>query len=257
MTLDARDSYRDLACAGGCLSPWALGASTDGLASRRELVERSAHLVKVATGRLGAQLSPYLDESHLMGRGLIALMDAVDHGELASGHFEDVTARHILEELRRWARGTRWFRTAWASRVEPLCAAVADQHGGKDALVCAQYGRTHRPGRLWHDAIARELDLPLDRLQERFVEAGLAFGVSPDRMIPRGPLDVARRDGIAAVIGDLSPLQRTLLTLYYRERLSFPEIAELLDVPPAEVQGLYGRCAVAIRASFDGPHTGD
>ena len=41
-----------------------------------------------------------------------------------------------------------------------------------------------------------------------------------------------------------------MLTLYFREELGFVEIAELLDIPGAELQETYGRAAVHIRAAL-------
>lgn len=242
MTLEAIDTYRDLADRAHCLASRAAAwGGSDGLAARHELVQRFAHLVKVAVGRIGAVLAPYLDETVLMGRGLITLFEGAEHHQLYSARanaapsFEETAARRILHDLRRSARGTEWFRAAWARRVEPLCAAAA-----------------------WHGttadvALARELDLRPDELERRFVEAGLVFGVCPERMIPVARLSPAQRTQLAAVIAGLPTPQGTVLAEYFEHRLSFPEIAELLALPPAHVQALYGHAALAIRAAFQPP----
>ncbi len=233
MTLEALATYRDLAYHNHCPASRALlHGSPESLASRHELVQRFPHLVKVAIGRLGAQLSPYLDESLLIGRGLMTLIEATEHAGMDETRFEEVTARQILEDLRRWAQGTGWFRAAWSRRVEPLCAAACRCDPRVD------------------EDLAAELGLDTDDLQEAFVEGGLVFGVSPERMIPVGQLSPAQRADLASAIAGLRPPQAKLLTLYFQERLSFPEIVELLEVPPDEVQALYGRCAVTIRAAL-------
>ena len=232
MTRAALATYRDLTYDGHCPASRALlRGSCHGLATRHELVQRFAHLVKVAIGRIGAQLSPYLDESLLIGRGLMTLVEAVEHTQVEDARFEELTGRYILEDLRRWTRTTAWFRAAWSQRVEPLCTAWRCEPRAEDGL-------------------AAELGLPTRSLHERFVEAGLVFGVSPDRMIPVAQVSPAQRADIASAIAGLRSPQVTLLTLYFQERLSFPEIVELLKLPPDEVQALYGRCAVTIRAAL-------
>ncbi|MFW6438246.1 MAG: RNA polymerase sigma factor, partial [Armatimonadota bacterium] len=46
--------------------------------------------------------------------------------------------------------------------------------------------------------------------------------------------------------------QRKLLTLYFADALSFPEIAETLRISPAEAQTAYGRAAASVRAQVFG-----
>jgi len=232
MTLEAVDCYRDLAYRDHSASSWALlCGSPNGVTARREVVEKFAHLVKFAIGCLGVQVSPYLDESLLVGRGLMTLFEMAQHQRFSSPGFEALAAGRIVEDLRRWARATDWFRSAWCARTEPLCTAV-ERHGPYE-----------------DDLLARELGLRPHELKEHFAEAGLVFGASPERMIPVARVNSAQRGRIASVIADLPAPHGTLLTLYFKERLSFPEIAELLDLPPAQVQMAYARAAIAIRAA--------
>ena len=238
MTLGAPGGYGDLASRDDYAAYQALLGSPGNVKARRELVEKFAHLVRVAIGRLGAQLSPYLDETVLMGRGLIALFEVAEHHQVSSPRFEEVAMRRIVEDLRRSARSTEWFRSAWSERVAPLCATAAE------ALL--------RPVRRSLGEGGAD-----GGLGPRFTEAGLVFGVSPERILPVAELSSAQRGQLAAVIDDLPAPQRTLLTAYFQERLSFPEIAELLELPPAHVQALYGRAAVAIRAALTARNGGN
>jgi len=240
MLPEALDSYRDLAGPDHCGLSWGVpGGAAHDLTPRGEVLEKFAHLVKLAIGRLGAQFSPYLDEGLLTGRGLMALMAAAERAHPGAAEFPEAATRQIIRELRRWARATEWFARAWSRRVRPLCAAVA-RHGPGD-----------------EEGVACELGLGTGQLHGRFVEAGLVFGVSPDRMIPGPELSASARAAVAAAVAALPDPLCTLLTLYFRERLSFPEIAQLLDQPPDQVQAHYGRCAAAIRAAVVGSLAGE
>ena len=184
----------------------------------------------------------------MMGHGLATLLDS-SAGEAASLEPADGlnggerTLRRVVSGIRNWARGSSWFARAVPRRVDPLCASQAAGTAGPD------------------EAIVAELDIEGRELQERFTEAGLVFGVGPELMLPHlsvacagsaGPEDQQQstRVMLADTISARPIEQRRVLTLYFQQNLSFPEIAELTDLPPARVQELYGRAAVCIRAEL-------
>ncbi|HUS81421.1 MAG TPA: sigma factor-like helix-turn-helix DNA-binding protein, partial [Armatimonadota bacterium] len=187
-------------------------------------MRRLARAARAAVGRLGARLHPHLDEGLVMGRALMALVEMADQPLTA----EDRAVAVAVEALRAWLRAGPWLASAWRERIGPLCAAV---------------GRASSD-----EALQAELKLAPAELEERFIEAGLAFGVSPERILPLAQVTPAEQDLVAEAVAELSESQRTVLTLYFRESLGMPEIAELLGIEPERLQALYGRAGVAIRA---------
>ena len=198
------------------------------------LEDSLAQIVSVAMGRIGGQLAPWLDESLLMGQGLATLLELSDvragaqrsiDGDLSG----EIALRHVVSGMRNWARASSWFMRAWPCRIAPLCAALVIGGDDRDELL------------------AGDLGLDSAELAERYTEAGLLFGVSPELMLPGLNADHHK---LAEAINARAVNQRRVLTLYFQEALSFPEIAELLDLPRSRVQELYGRAAVGIRASM-------
>ncbi|MGC9318524.1 MAG: sigma factor-like helix-turn-helix DNA-binding protein [Armatimonadota bacterium] len=191
-----------------------------------QAVARLTRVVRLAMGRLGCVLAPYLDEGLLLSEGLMAL------AELAAGVPADdediapVALRLVVGRLRRRARASSWFRVAWPCRVAPLCAAIAER--GPDA----------------DGPLAEALGLPAEDLSGRFVEAGLVFAVSPELILPEG----ACAEAAPSAVSTLPERQRRLLAAYFQGGLSFPEIARLLGLPGAEAQELFGRAATGVRA---------
>lgn len=184
---------------------------------------RLSGVVRVALGRLGARLSPWLDEGLLMSSGLIALL------EPATGELPADALLRAVAAMRASARASSWYQAALPCRIAPLCASLA-RAGASNPV----------PDR----AIADDLGLALRGVAERYVEAGLVFAVSPELLLPRGALPAA----LAAAVGGLPVEQRRLLTLYFEDGLSFPEIGAILAISPEAAQALYGRAAALIRA---------
>ncbi len=200
---------------------------------------RLTGLVRVALGRLGGRISPWLDEGLLMGQGLMALIElAGNAGEVEVGDDDAVEVGDddavglVVAGMRAWARASSWYHAALPCRIAPLCASLA-----------ARSGRSAAPDR----EIAQDLGLDEAALAERYTEAGLVFGVSPELLLPERE-GVAAAGGLAGAIARLPVEQRRLLTLYFEDGLSFPEIASLLGVGAEGVQESYGRAATLIRA---------
>ncbi|MGD9494919.1 MAG: sigma factor-like helix-turn-helix DNA-binding protein [Armatimonadota bacterium] len=197
-------------------------------ATTGEVAVGAARVVRVALGRLGAVLEPWLDEGMLLGHGMMALVGALRRARPAPGR-EDELVQVVVDSLRRWIRFSSWYRDAWPSRVAPLCAALADEPGASDRELAARL--TLRPA----------------GLQGRLVEAGLLFGVSPELILPACGSD---SEVLARALGALPREQRELLALYFQGGLSFPEIAQSLAIAPERAQQLYGRAAAAVRAAL-------
>lgn len=200
-----------------------------------EGIQRLTGLVRVAMGRLGGRISPWLDEGLLMSHGLRTLLEITD-GSSSDCLLDPAAVDWVVSEMRSWARASAWYRAAWPCRIAPLCSALAERTIG---------GLADRE-------IAGDLGIDGGRLGERYAEAGLFFGVSPELLLPRRPAASGARD-LTEAITELPIEQRRVLTLYFEDGLSFAEIAELLEVTAAEAQETYGRAAGRIRARVFGP----
>lgn len=217
---------------------WSPDAYRRGIEATRPQIDRLARTARLAVGRLGAQLRPYLDDGLVLGRALMALIEmghaAVTSSPAAEAHALGV----VVEGLRTWIRGGAWFEVAWSRRVKPLCRAATRYGINCPELLADQFG------------------LDQSQLDTAFVEAGLVFGVCPERMLPPGRPRAQQHELLTMVVGELPEQQRTVLTLYFREGLGFGEIAELLDLTGRDLQALYGRAAVHIRSSMYDNGTG-
>ncbi len=219
-------STREQAAAQADADSWPpLALHADEAVMSREIADGLTRLVRMAMGRLGGVVEPWLDEGMLIGQGLVALVGALRDDPNVAGSRDALVGR-VVESLRRWARMSTWYRAAWPCRVAPLCASLASRPGACD------------------DLLAGDLGLREAGLRRRFVEAGLVFGVSPELIVPASG---EGGDRLAEAIAALPRDQRSLLVLYFRDGLTIPEIAELLELPPDGTQELYGRATATVR----------
>ncbi len=205
----------------------------------RERIKGLAELARTAVGRLGTRLDPHLDEGLVVGRSMMMLMQICTEMTAARAHATEQAARATVEGLRAWVKSGPWFEGAWRDRVGPLCSAAG--HCGVEV----------------DELIADRLSCDPAQVADRFLEAGLVFGVSPERILPLARVNDSAREQVSAIVGALPECQRTILTFYFRERLSFPEIAELLSLSPEQLQVTYGRAAILIRSRLLAAQAGD
>ena len=199
-----------------------------------EQIQQLSGLVRLAVGRLGGRVSPWLDEGLLMGQGLVTLLELTGDADVTQVA-GDAAVGWVVDGMRRWARASSWFRAAWPCRIAPLCSSLAERasEGVADSRI------------------ARDLGLDREGLAERYTEAGLVFGVSPELLLPERRSEAGHR-ALSSAISKLALEQRRLLTLYFEDGLSFPEMAELLRITPEEAQTIFGRAATGIRAAVFG-----
>ncbi len=199
-----------------------------------EQIQQLTGLVRLAIGRLGGRVSPWLDEGLLMGQGLVTLLELTGDGDVTQVPGKAAVG-WVVAGMRGWARASSWFRAAWPCRIAPLCSSLAERasEGAADSRI------------------ARDLGLDRERLAERYTEAGLVFGVSPELLLPERAVAEGDRS-LSRAISRLPLEQRRLLTLYFEDGLSFPEMAELLRITPEEAQTIFGRAATCIRAAVFG-----
>ncbi|MGB0514148.1 MAG: RNA polymerase sigma factor [Wenzhouxiangellaceae bacterium] len=103
-------------------------------------------------------------------------------------------------------------------------------------------------GRIAYNVAVRSLErkrLPLTGFDEALVEADPALG--PEALADR----VERADRVHALLDLLTPLQRTVVTLYHLDELPVSEVAEIVGVPTGTVKSHLFRARNRMREQLD------
>jgi hypothetical protein len=193
-----------------------------------ELTEAHRWLVERMVERIAARWPEELDEGWVRSHAGIALAHVAARVEDESD-LPAEAVRAIDERLRTLLGGTEWYREAMLARARPLCeawrGAVLAGRDPTDRTLCAR------------------LRLSAEGLLERYVELATVFAVEPAALMPRGR---SLEEGIALAVGGLPTEQMLVASLYIDQKLTIPEMGQVLDVLPVRAQELLGRAAAAI-----------
>jgi len=137
-------------------------------------------------------------------------------------------------------------------RVRLADPAAADDALQETFLTAIRQGLPPGPPGPWLFGIARRK--ALKQAERRGAGGGLREEAAPAR--EAGPVDALDRDErrarVQGAVGALPPDQREVLVLRYTGGLSYPEIAERLEVPVSTVQGRLKRARHALRRQLVG-----
>lgn len=193
-----------------------------------ELAEEHAWLVERLTSRIAVRWPAEIDPDWVRSHAAVALRRAAASVE-SERDLPIVGVQAMQERLRTLLGGAEWYREAMIGRVRPLCeawrGAVIAGREPTDQTLCAR------------------LKLSVSELGERFVELAAVFAVEPAALLPG---DAELREGIAMASAGLDAQQQLVLSLYFEQQLTLPEIADVLGVLPVRAQELLGRAAAAI-----------
>ncbi len=228
-------------------------------AARNGLIEHYLYLVKVISNRVAARLPRSIDVMDLRGAGIFGLMRAIENFDLDRGTpFESYCATRvrgaILDELRSqdWVpRLVRSRAASWNEAVvglrrelarEPALHEVAERLG----LPLAEAERLQREAQLTsvftlspHDErdddprVLRRLDVLMDKDSE----------VPFERLVAQ---DLA--SSLAKV---LTPVEQTVVALYYHENLTMREIGGVLSISESRVCQIHTKTLQKLKAHLD------
>jgi RNA polymerase sigma factor (sigma-70 family) len=173
--------------------------------------------------------------------------------DLVSGDFAVLFDRHAIAVHRYLARR--------------IGVTAADDLLAQTFLVAyerrSNYDRSRPDARPWLYGIATNLLRRHQRDEVRQYQAWARTGVDPvladchaQRVAERADAD-AWSGRLAAALADLKPADREVLLLFAWCELSYPEIAEALDIPVGTVRSRLHRARRAVRAALPNRIEGD
>lgn len=235
---------------------WERSRTPEGTIARDELIMRYAYLVNITVGRVVVNLPPQMDREDLISAGMIGLIKAVDQFDLSREvKFETYGIALIRGAVLEMLREQDWVPRSIRDRVKSIDRAIA---------ACEL--RLGRPAT--DEEIAEEMGITLDEYHRYLSETGRTIVVSLDEILIGGDdgdgvhLGDALADTTAdtsaavqrseqfrrltAAIDRLPPRERTVLALYYTERLTYREIGKVLQVCESRAYQLHGQAVARL-----------
>lgn len=204
-------------------------------------VKKYVPVVKTVINRLGGYLPPDVPESTLMGKGILALMEAAEDCPPDNPEFEQVAQRYVWRAVASALKQSQCFTPDTSQALHTLEA------------VCQRLTARGQP--VDDEALAAALEVSVDQIRGYLAKVSTLFAALPAQVLPAGPQSSSPlphslpgwQTQIARAIAHLPQQEQLVVALYYFEDLSFPEIAEVLETPLLRVQQLFGRAAVLLR----------
>jgi RNA polymerase sigma factor FliA len=222
---------------------------------RERLILEHLPQVRLIARRIQERLPENISLDDLISTGVIGLISAIDnfdprHNVKLKTYAEYKIRGAILDSL----RGLDWAPRLKRKKAKQIEAAIA----------AAEQKLQRAP---LEEEIAAQLNLGVDAYREWLVEVrGLNFGnleyaardngrdllqYVPDRddQLPSKLFERAELERLLAdSIGRMPAIERTVLSLYYREELTLREIARIVDLHESRISQLKSQAILRIRA---------
>lgn len=218
--------------------------------SREDLLIKYLPLIKRIAGRMSMALPATLEENDLIGCGIVGLLEAWDRYDASRGvDFPAYASRRIkgamVDELRKLAWGPRSFfaRFRQTQQAEESLEQQLGREPSTEEIAATLSWTPQQVEEVWkqhHLYAVTSLEKVLFGNMEEDgmrLEEVVASGVDPGDAVT----EEEQKKELAMALEALSEREQVLLSLYYYEKLTQKEIAEVLEISTVRVSQLHSR----------------
>ena len=238
---------------------WALYQTTRNPAIREQLVLQSVPLVHYLLRRMGITPSLKSEYEDLVHQGLLGLIDAVDHYDLAYGtKFSTYAFTRVRGKILDYIRASDWMPRGARKRVRVIQKTMAClwnelQREPNDQDIAERMGvdiETIQQGMIDASRVLVSLDAEYDLTEDQ--EGGLLDILVDESQVPPAEQqgEHEQLDRLAHAIQSLEERQQLVLSLYYYEELTLKEIGQVLGVSESRVCQLHARAILNLKAAM-------
>lgn len=221
--------------------------------SREAIVRHYSAKIKIMALRMKAKLPQSVELSELMSAGSLGLMEALrkfnpDLRIKFETYAENRIKGAMLDELRRMD----WFSRGLRQRMRQIESATheVEQATGRTATVeelCDKTGLSEKEVHSGLEMLNSQLTVNLDAVSDTLSSAK-AGGNDNDPFQSAMLSELV--DKIAALVEELTPREKLVLSLYYGEELNMRETAEIMDITEGRVSQLHSQALGKLRKKF-------
>lgn len=227
------------------------------LRARDRLIEHFAYLVKITAGRVISNMPPSLERDDLVSAGIVGLIKAVDQFDTTRQvKFETYAIALIRGAILEMLREDDWVPRSTRERVKLL-----------ERTYTLLETRLGRPAT--EDEMAQELNVKPEDFQKMLVETGRTSLLSLEDVLVGSDggdklniSDVIKDDGITPTVeaelherrrmlgkavDRLPQRERTVISLYYYDGMTFKEIGKILTISESRVYQLHTQAVLRMQ----------
>ena len=237
---------------------WEQYAATRDIGLRNDIVLSYSNLVKGIALRMRGVYKNYAQLDDVVNQGIIALIDAVEKYDPERGiKFETFASIKVKGSIIDFIRTQDWI----PRRLRKLSGDLEATH----SRMCSELGRQPT-----HAELAKEMGLSVERL-DRVMEQTYNFNIlSYEEVVwqklnsaggdiaddsaqesPEGSLmENELHSQLAGALDRLNERERTVISLYYHERLKLKEIAHVLGVSESRVCQIHSAAIIKMKSAM-------
>ena len=222
--------------------------------ARSQIIQRYAHLVSITAGRLFGPMPSGVERDDLVGAGVVGLVKAVDQFDPGRGiKFETYAITLIRGAILEMLRGDDWVPRLVRDQQKQLKQAymrLEAQHGrpATEEEIATELGITTEKLDKLLTNIARTGLLSLDDLRMGSEQQRLVDMIPTDDLSPLESVAMRERQrALAGAVDKLPDRERTVVSLYYHEGLTFKEIGTVLTVSESRAYQLHSQAVTRLK----------
>lgn len=220
---------------------------------RNEIVMRSMHIVRYAVLSTRNMFKSLTDRDDVSGEAVMALMSAVDSfdpkKEVKFDTYASIKVRGaIIDYIRRMdmiPRGIRRFAKEYENAFSALCSQYEREPTKEE--VAAYLGMSVEKMESCAAKSAAAQTLSFEELMYNGINISSAEDESGFYEAEKRIMMEERKSQLAEAITRLKDKERTVITLYYYEKLKYSEIAQVMGVSESRVCQIHTKATEKLR----------
>lgn len=235
---------------------WEAYSKTKSADIREELIIKYVYLVKFVAGRLYTSYGNNVEYEDLVSYGIFGLIDAIEKYDIGRGvKFETYAQLRIRGAIIDQLREIDWLPRSVRQKSKEIERAYFNLENklgrpATDEEMADSFGITLEDFQKKIQNITTYSIVSLDDLIEQNREL---YGCEADNQ-PDTPESVAENVEVKKILIDtidkLPEKEKTVISLYYFEELTYKEIGKLLDISESRVSQLHTKAIIRLKNKF-------
>lgn len=232
-------------------SLWKIYKDTKDANYRQILIEQHIQLVKIVAGRMYNYYGGNVEYEDLLGFGIFGLIDAIDkfdiNRELKFETYAQIRIRgSIIDSLRKIDWVPRGLRKK-AKEIENAINIVENKLG-RSATIKEIADELNMNKKEVENTLSEISTINVPSLEETLANKGdISFNQndieSPDKIFEVKEL----KDILKGAIEKLNEKEKTVVSLYYFEELTYKEIASVLGLSESRISQIHSKAIISLK----------
>lgn len=231
---------------------WQRYVQTKDRTLKQMLIEKYVGLVKIVAGRMYNYYGSKIEYEDLVGFGIIGLIDSIDRFDISKNiKFETYAQIRIRGTIIDNIRKLDWIPRSLRKKSKEIQTVMADLEN--------KLGRTPS-----NEELAEYLNIPLKELEEVLADI-VNFNMTSledllaskgeyyidndkDNNVPENIIEKKELEEILGrIIDELPENQRTVISLYYYEELTYKEISTIMELSESRISQIHSKAILYIK----------